>query len=134
MNAYIFVAAAVFSVIPILVVLKVNINKLIEHPANKEAIQKQFLIGVALSKIIPVILMLFGIIKLTKVTDMSQLYLAWGIILLVVLGAVLYIFKQKKLDLKGNVKEAVNALIAISTPLVFTIPFMAVAFMFLMTI
>ena len=66
MNAYIFVAAAVFAVIPFSIIFKVQVNKLIENPAQINQIFKQFFIGVALSKIVPVILLVFGIIMIGR--------------------------------------------------------------------
>src|SRR5699024_128001 len=83
MNAYIFVAAAVFSVIPFSIVFKVHINKLIEDPDQINTIFRNFFIGVALTKIVPVILLVYGIIKLTDGVEMSTLYIPWLLIIIV---------------------------------------------------
>ena len=133
MNAYIFVAAAVFAVIPLLVILKVNINKLINDPEQIVKIQQHFFIGVALSKIVPVILLIFGIIKLTNGVDIRELYIPWLIILIVLGYALFFITSQKKLDVEDKTKIAINTLVTIARPLIFSIPLMAAFFLFMMT-
>lgn len=132
MNVYIFVAAAVFSVIPLLVIFKVNINKLIEDPSQMPKVQGQFLIGVALSKIVPVILLIFGIIKMTTI-NMDSLYVPIAIIIIVVAYGLYFISSQKNIDEDKDVKLAVNTLTTIARPLIFSIPLMAIVFLFMMT-
>lgn len=134
LNIYIFVAAAVVAVIPVLVIVKKNVNKLIANPEEFNTVQKQFFIGVALSKIVPVILLVYGIIKITPVEDYSDLYLPWAIILLTILFGLYFITSQKKLATSRDEKMAVNTLITIARPLVFSIPLMAAIFLFMMTL
>lgn len=134
MNAYIFVAAAVLAVVPLIIILKRTIKKLIENPDNINQIFKQFFIGVALSKIVPVILLLFGIIKITKGLDISALYIPWAIILLVLAYAVSFISAQKNLDVPESTQVQINTLTTIARPLLFSIPLMAAAFLFMMTL
>lgn len=133
MNAYIFVAATVFSVIPLLIIITVCVNKLIADPKQALQIQKYFFISVALSKILPVVLLIFGIMKLTQVDDISMLYLPWLLIISLVGFGLFYITKQKNLDVSDESKIAILTLISIARPLLFSIPFMAIAFIFLMT-
>lgn len=132
MNVYIFVAAAVFSVIPLLVIFKVNINQLIKDPKQFPEVQKKFLVGVALSKIVPVILLVFGIVKMTPV-DFDKLLIPLLIIMIVVMFGFIFISSQKMSNGNKDVKFAVNTLTSIARPLIFSIPLMAIVFMILMT-
>src|SRR5690625_1570270 len=133
MNAYIFVAAAVLSVISLLVIFKVNINKLIEDPSQLPKVQRDFLISVGLSKIVPVILLIFGIIKMTTI-KIDNLLIPLAIIIVVVIYGFIYITSAKKtIDKKEDVIFAVNTLVTIARPLTFSIPLMAVVFLLMMT-
>lgn len=134
LNAYIFVAAALFSVIPVLVVVKVNVTKLIADPDQTHTIQKHFFIGIGLSKIVPVILLIFGIVKLTPVDDLSVLYIPWAIILISVLFGLYFISSQKKLAHGEREQIAVNTLVTMARPLLFSIPLMSVIFLVMMTL
>lgn len=132
MNAYIFVAAAVFSVIPLLVIFKVNINKLIEDPSQMPKVQKHFLIGVALSKIVPVILLIYGMIKITTF-DMTSLIVPLTVIVIVVAYGYFFISSHKNVKEREDAKIAVNTLTTIAKPLIFSIPLMAIVFLFMAT-
>lgn len=132
MTVYIFVAAAIFSVIPLLVIFKVNINKLIENPAQITEIQNRFLISVALSKIVPVILLIFGIIKMSTI-DMNSLLIPLAIIIIVVIYGFFFISSQKNVHENEDVKYAINTLTTIARPLIFSIPLMAIVFLIMMT-
>lgn len=133
MNAYIFVAAAVFSVIPFSIVFKVHINKLIENPEQINAIFKTFFIGVALTKIVPVILLVYGIIKLTDGVEISTLYIPWLLIIIVSVAGYSIVSAQKNLDVNEQTQVAINTLTTIARPLLFSIPIMSAIFIFLMT-
>lgn len=134
MNAYIFVAAAVLAVVPLIIILKMTIKKLIKTPEDINEIFKRFFIGVALSKIVPVILLVFGIIKLTKGVDISTLYIPWAIILVILAFAVSFIAAQKNLDVPESTQVQINTLATIARPLIFSIPLMSAAFIYLMTL
>lgn len=132
MSAYIFVAAALASVIPFVVIINMSVKKMIENPNQALQIQKQFLIAVAVSKITPVFLLIVGIVKITYVEDISVLYLPWLIILVTIVVGLFFITKLKQLPDNEDAKLAVNTLISIARPLLFSIPLMAIAFTFLM--
>lgn len=133
MNAYIFVAAAIFAVIPFSIIFKINVNKLIENPEQINTIFKHFFIGVALTKIIPVILLIFGIIKLTDGVEISTLYIPWLIIIIVSVAGYSIVSAQKNLNLDERTQIAVNTLTTIARPLLFSIPIMSAIFIFLMS-
>lgn len=134
MNAYIFVAAAVFAVVPLVIILKMTINKLIKNPKDINAIFRRFFIGVALSKIVPIILLIFGMIKMTKGMDISNLYIPWAIIFIVLAYSVSFISGQKNLDVPKGTQVQVDTLTSIAKPLLFSIPLMAAVFLFMMTL
>lgn len=133
LNAYIFVAAALTSVIPLLFIINISVKKLIADPKQTLDVQKQFFISVALSKITPVVLLIIGIVKLTYVENISVLYIPWLIIVIAVGFGLFFIAKQKQLPVSEDEKYAVNTLLLIARPLLFSIPIMAAAFIFLMT-
>lgn len=134
MNVYIFVVAALLSVIPVVVVFKNCVNRLKEDPQTMKKVQKQFFIGAALSKIVPAILLMYGIIKMTPVDSISKLFIPWAIILATVIGSLVFIGSQKDPEGNEDVKYNVNTLVTITRPHLFTIPLMAAVFMFLMMI
>lgn len=134
MNVYIFVAAALLSVIPVVVVFKNCVNRLKEDPTTMKKVQRQFFVGAALSKIVPAILLMYGIIKITPVDSISKLFIPWAIIVATVIGSLVYIGSQKDPEGNDEVKYTVNTLVTFTRPHIFTIPLMAAVFMFLMTI
>lgn len=132
MNAYIFVAAVLASVIPFVVIINMSVKKMIENPNDSLKIQKQFFLAVAASKITPVFLLIVGIVKITYIEDISVLYVPWLIIIVTVVFGIFFITKLKQLPENDDAKLAVNTLVSIARPLLFSIPFMAIAFTLLM--
>lgn len=133
-NIYLFVVAALVSVVPILIIFKMNIKKLKVDPQQFPQVQKHFFIGAAISKILPIILIIFGILKMPSGIDMNLLYVPWVIIVAVVIYGFYYISSQKKLGAERDVQIAINTLVTITRPHLFTIPIMAIVFLFLMTL
>lgn len=131
MAIYFFLGAAVFSIIPLLYLYKINIEKVQTDPENFNQIQKSFFIGVSISKILPALLLVLGIVQMEDVA-IEQLIIPWLIILLVLLYGIYYILSFKKLPLKGQAKVAVQALSTVALPFIFSIPLMAAFFLFLM--
>ena len=97
-----------------------------------ETTQKKFLLGIFLSKIVPLILLIFGIIKMTH-RELSELYLPWAIILVAALIGLVLINKLKKENENEPTKVYIDFLITFTRPLMLTLPIMAVAFLYLMT-
>lgn len=132
MNSYIFVVAAVVSVFSVYYVLKRLLKDVIENKISFEKIQKKFLLGVFLSKIVPLILLIFGIIKMTH-KELSELYVPWAIILIAATIGLVLIGKIKNENKDEPTKVYINFLITFTRPLMLTLPIMAVAFLYLMT-
>lgn len=134
LNVYIFVAAALLAVVPVVIIFNGCVNRLKEDPQTMKNVQKRFFIGAALSKIVPAILLMYGIIKMTPVDSISKLFIPWAIIGATVIGSLLFIGSQKDPEGNEDVKYTVNTLVTITRPHIFTVPLMAAVFMFLMTI
>lgn len=129
---YYFVIAALLSVISLVVVLKVNLDKVIDDPKRMYEVQKSFLIGVALSKIIPVVLIIIGIVQM-KQAEMNDLIVPIIVILVALLAAFIFMSYKKKINAKEEVTIAVHTLVKMARPLLFSIPLMAIIFLWLMT-
>lgn len=132
MTAYIFVFAAILSVCAVLTIVKMNINKLIAQPDQFVRIQNRFFIGIACSKIIPVGILIWGITRIKPASSINELYLPWVIILITIGIGLTFITSQKKLDVKEDAQIAINTLVTIARPLLFSIPIMAMLFIYLM--
>ncbi len=134
MNVYIFVAAALLAVLPVIFIFKNCVDSLKKDPQSMKHVQRRFFIGAALSKIVPAILLMYGIIKMTPVDSISKLFIPWAIIGASVIGSLAFIGSQKDPEGNDDVKTTVNTLVTITRPHIFTVPLMAAVFMFLMTI
>lgn len=132
MMAYIFVVAAVLAVIPILFLFKKNVERLKEDPTQVNKVQTNFMIGVAVSEVIPLLLMVYGFIALSPVEDVSELYIPGFIILLFMGMAVFFINSQRRVDVEDHAKNTVNSFATISIALVNAIPIMALVGIFMM--
>ncbi len=133
MNSYIFVVAAVVSVFSVYYVLNRLINEVKTDQVPFEKTQKKFLIGIFLSKIIPLIFLFYGIFKMTP-KDLSDLYIPWIIIGIAAIIGLVLIEKVKK-DNKNEATEVyINYLITFTRPLMLTLPLMSAVFLYLMTI
>jgi len=132
LNIFIFVAAAVFNSLPILVIYKVHINKIMKDPRSYSAIQRSFFIGAAMSKIIPIILLIFGIIKMSSVESANEIIVPVAVVIAFIIIPVIYILKQRSGDYPADVKQGVRTLSTITLPHVFSVPIMALVFIFLM--
>ena len=133
MNTYIFVVAAVVSIFSVYFVLKHLLKDVIENKVPFEQTQKKFLLGMFMSKIIPLILLIFGIIKMSY-KELNELYIPIAIILIAAIIGLFLIEKVKKDNKTEPTKVYINYLITFTRPLMFTLPIMAIAFLYLMTI
>ncbi|GAB3065844.1 hypothetical protein [Virgibacillus ainsalahensis] len=132
MAAYLFAAAAVLAVIPILVVFKVNLQKIKEDPSKKEAVQTRFFIGVALSETIPIILIMLAFIQMNPVTSISELYIPGLIVIFMMAYGLFFINLQKRIDVPSEAKQYVQTFAAIAMALCNSIPIIALVGLFTM--
>lgn len=133
MNTYIFVVAAVVSIFSVYFVLKRLLKDVIENKVPFEQTQKKFLLGMFMSKIIPLILLIFGIIKMSY-KELNELYIPIAIVLIAAIIGLVLIEKVKKDNKTEPTKVYINYLITFTRPLMLTLPIMAIAFLYLMTI
>jgi|SRR5690625_92003 len=132
-NIYLFVGAALFAIIPVVIIFKVLAKRLIDQPNNYNQIQKNLFIGIAMSKIVPVIVLIFAILRMPSGIELNTLLIPYLIIIVSVIVCFLIISADKRLDIEPEAKRAVNTLIMVTRPHLFSIPLMAVVFLYLMT-
>lgn len=128
MIPYIFMIAALISIFAVLIIFKLYLNRLIEEPETLVAIQRRFLISIGISKVIPIILLIFGMAKMSEFEQGNVI-----IPILIIVVAVIYtlydISKQNNQSYDQKTQQAVYTLIFIARPLIFSIPLMAIIFL-----
>lgn len=132
MVPYIFVAAAVLAVIPILILYKIHSSKLKEDPSLRDKVQTKFMIGIAISEAIPMILIVYGFINLEPVQTISALFIPFLIVLFLMAYTVFFILVNKRIDVTPESEETVNAFAMVSLPLSMSMPLIALVSLFLM--
>lgn len=132
MSPYAFVVAAVLAVLPILILFKIMIERIKENPENIGKIQVQFFIGVALSEILPLILIVYGFANIETVASAEEIYLPIIITLLMVGFANFFIFLQRLVDVEEDMKNAIFTFSAISMALTSSIPIVSILALFTM--
>lgn len=132
-SAYIFVFAAILSIVLVIYVLNINIKKTNDNPEHFPEIQKQFMLGVAISKIPPSFIIVLGIFIMPSQVSIYSLILPWLIIIISVIYGLRHVGKKKNEPIKREAIPGRNLLVTNARPLLVTIPIMAAAFIFLMT-
>lgn len=133
MAIYLFTGAAIFSVIPLLILVKIYMEKVKQDPHNFNELQKKFFIRILISKIFPTLLLVLAMTQMENI-HRAQAIIPWLIILFVLIYGIYYILSFKKLPLKGAAKEAVHILATLSLPFIFSIPLIAACLLFIMTL
>src|SRR5690625_6917735 len=95
MVAYYFVAATLLAIIPVLVVFKITIEKLREHPEDRGQLLTRFFIFVFGIEVLPIVLVVLGSINQERVSDISELYVPGLIIILAYIFAYIFITMQR---------------------------------------
>src|SRR5690625_78192 len=95
MVAYYFVAATLLAIIPVLVVFKITIEKLREHPEDRGQLLTRFFILVFGIEVLPIVLVILGSINQERVSDISDLYVPGLIIILAYIFAYIFITMQR---------------------------------------
>src|SRR5690625_4268464 len=112
MIPYIFMIAALISIFAVLIIFKLYLNRLIEEPETLVAIQRRFLISIGISKVIPIILLIFGMAKMSEFEQGNVI-----IPILIIVVAVIYtlydISKQNNQSYDQKTQQAVYTLIFI---------------------
>src|SRR5699024_9120884 len=131
--AYVFVFAAIVSILLVIYVLNVNIKKVVKNPEHFSEIQKQFMLGMAIGKVPPSLIIVFGILKMPSGVSISSLIIPWLIILIAVIFGIRHVSLKRNEEVRRDSIAARNLLVTNTRPLLVTIPLMASAFIFLMT-
>ncbi|WP_163969540.1 hypothetical protein [Oceanobacillus halotolerans] len=132
MSTTIFVLAAVLAVIPILAIVKVNLERIKENPEKVEKARTNLFIGVAISETIPILLIVYGLITMTPVGTMEELYLPGLIIIVLMAFAAFFIFLQRSVGTNDETKGIVTNFSLISLVLVNAIPIISLVGLFMM--
>ncbi|MGE8204891.1 hypothetical protein ACQKP0_10035 [Heyndrickxia sp. NPDC080065] len=131
-SVYYFMFAVIIAVIGIAINFKIHMDKLKENPANRESIQSKFFIGIAIIEVIPIILVIFGFMNLTPVSNINELLLPGIITILSALLGLLFVFLQSKVDVTEEAKGMINTFTFIGFTLMMTFPIIAIVSMFIM--
>ncbi|WP_042143779.1 hypothetical protein [Paucisalibacillus sp. EB02] len=124
-SPYYFAFASLLAVIPILLLFKVNIEKIKENPAEIGKVQTKFFIGVAIAEVIPIILIVLGMMDLTAVSTMEELYIPGQIVILSLVFSPFFIFLQKSVGVPEEAKQVVNTFSFIGMAMANAIPFIS---------
>lgn len=133
-NIYLFVTAAILAVVSVVLVFTFFVDKLKENPKNYNQIQKNVFIGVAMGKIVPVIMLIFAILRMPSGIAIDRVIIPWALIIIIVITSFVYISSKRKLNLEPYTQRAVNTLVVVTRPHLFSIPIMAIIFLYLMTL
>lgn len=126
MSPYFFVLPTVLAIIPILIIFKVTIERIKEEPSIAKKAQVHFMIGVAVSEIIPIIIIIYAIANVAPVADIAELYLP-GIIVLLTMGiATFFILLQRVVDVNEEIKPIVIMFTTLSLALSASLPILSI--------
>ncbi|WP_010648290.1 hypothetical protein [Oceanobacillus massiliensis] len=132
MAPYIFAAAAVIAVIGIIIVFKINLDKIKENPNLMEKAQTNFFIGVAISESLPLILIIYAFINIQEEpVPVDELYIPALIVIMMMVFAAFFIFLQQKVDVEEGQKQQVISFSMIALALANSIPIIALVMMFM---
>ncbi|WP_337017457.1 hypothetical protein [Oceanobacillus massiliensis] len=132
MAPYIFAAAAVIAVIGIIIVFKINLDKIKENPDLMEKAQTNFFIGVAISESLPLILIIYAFINIQEEpVPVDELYIPALIVIMMMVFATFFIFLQQKVDVEEGQKQQVISFSMIALALANSIPIIALVMMFM---
>lgn len=132
MSLYLFVTAGLLSVVSLVLIFKWAYDRVLDDPKQFVKTQRKFFIYAALSKIIPVVLIIFGLIHMSPL-EKKSLPLPMGIIIAFLIYGLYFISSQRPKDATEDAQHAAYLLKFIARPLLFSIPLMALVFLFLMT-
>ena len=131
-SAYYFAFAAILAVIPILLLYKINVEKIKENPDDFGSVQTKFFIGVAISETLPIILIVLGMMDLTSASSMEELYIPGLIVIISFIFAPFFILLQKSVGVPEEAKQKVNTFSMISWAMVNAIPIISLVGLLMM--
>ncbi|MUK89697.1 hypothetical protein GMD78_15110 [Ornithinibacillus sp. L9] len=132
MSPYVFSLAAVLAVVPMLIVFKINIEKLKENPENIGKLQTNFFIGAAISEAIPLILIVFGIANMETVAATDELLIPGIIVILTMVIGSFFVFLQRSVGVPEELKEQVTTFAMVGVALINAIPIISIVSLMMM--
>ena len=131
-SAYLFASAAILACISILLIFKINIEKIKENPEEIAKVQTKFFIGVAVAETIPIILIILGMMDLSPASSMEELYIPGLIVILALIFAPFFIFLQKSVGVPEEAKQTVNSFSMIGIGMANAIPLVSLVCLIMM--
>lgn len=132
MGPYIFVIATILAILPILIIFKVSMERIKEDPAQAEKAQINFIIGTALSEIIPIILVVYGFANIEPVTNIKELYMPGIIVLLTIGVSIFFMLLQRVIDVDEEIKNVIQIFTMIGIAFASSLPIMSIVAFFMM--
>lgn len=130
MSPYLFAIASIIAVLSIIITFKLHLDKLKEKPEKQAEIQTKFFMGIAISEVIPLILVVSGFTTMQPVQAISDLFAPFVIILFCTLIGPSFVFLQTKVDVVKETKSAVMTFAMIGFALVVSIPIVSLIGLF----
>lgn len=132
MSPYVFVIATLVAIIPILIIFKISIERIKEDQSIAQKAQIQFMVGAALSEIIPIIIIVYAFTNKAFVQSIEELYIP-GIIILLAMGiSSFFILLQRFVDVDQDIKLIVNQFTFLSLAMTASLPVVSIVGLFLM--
>ncbi|MFS0674982.1 hypothetical protein [Ornithinibacillus sp. 179-J 7C1 HS] len=131
-SAYLFAIAAILASISILLIFKINVEKIKENPENLSNVQTKFFIGVAIAEIIPIILIIFGMINLESASSLEELLIPGIIAISAMVFAPLFILLQRSIGVPEEAKQNVTTFAMIALAMANAIPLIALVGLIMM--
>lgn len=124
--SYVFVLAAAIAVFVNVINYKVSMDAIKEIPENKEKVQGRFFLILALSEIIPIILIIYGFTNLETVSALQDLYVP-GLLVLVLIGfSALFIILQRIVGVPKDIKAFAKSFSNVALATTMSIPIIAI--------
>lgn len=131
-SEYAFIIASIVAIFSILTIFKIQLEKLKANPDNMQKIQLAFFIGIAIAELIPVVLLFYGIMNITPVAALSELYVPAFIILAVMALGSFFVYLQTKADVSEDAKNLVTSFAFVANAVAMSIPIISLVGLFMM--
>ena len=129
---YIFLIAVILAIVPSLIIFKVFVDKLKNNPEESQSIMTKFMAGIALSEVIPILLIVYGFSHLEQVQDVNELLMPGMIIVLLMAFSIFFIFLQRSVNMDEKLKPTINQFAMISVAFCQSIPIVSIVAFFIM--
>lgn len=131
-SEYVFIIASIIAIFSILTIFKIQLKKLKADPDNMQKIQLTFFIGIAIAELIPVVLLFYGIMNITPVAALSELYVPTFIILAAMALGSFFVYLQTKADVSEDAKSLVTSFAFVANAVAMSIPIISLVGLFMM--